>query len=41
MTIKFLKYVKKWLIQYHGESIAVGDTIGQALEDALLVIKYK
>jgi len=30
-----LKHVKKWIITYHGQAVAVGDTPFQAIEDAI------
>jgi carbamoylphosphate synthase large subunit len=40
MSIKYLHFVKKWIVKNKkGEALAVGDTLAEALGEALRVIK--
>ena len=39
MTLKYLKNVRKYIIFRDNKPIAVGDTAGEALVEALAVIK--
>ena len=41
MTLKYLKFMRKWIISYHGRAIAVGDTQGQAIEEAMELLRLK
>jgi hypothetical protein len=35
MQIIYLKFMKKYLVSYHGKALAVGDNLAQALADAI------
>jgi hypothetical protein len=38
MIIEHLKFLQKYLVKYHGRAIGVGDTISEALGQALLQV---
>ncbi len=39
MQIKYLKFMKKWLVSYKGRAIGIGETIPEALGKALSLIQ--
>lgn len=41
MTITYLKFMGKWLAKYQGRALGVGDTLSEALGQALEVITRK
>lgn len=41
MNITYLKFMQKYLVSYKGKAIGVGDTISEALGQALLIIYTK
>lgn len=41
MQIQWLKYMRTWLVSYHGKQLAVGQDLGQAIGDALYLATLK
>ena len=41
MTIKYIKYFKKWCIVYHQKAVAVGNTPAQAIDEACELLRLK
>jgi hypothetical protein len=39
MYLKYIHHFKKWIIYRNERAIAVGDTVTEAVVDALIVIK--
>jgi len=37
MIITYLKFMKKYLVSYHGKPLAVGENLAEALRDALYI----
>ena len=41
MKIEWLKFMRKYLVSYHGKALAVGDNLAQALSDAIYIVTLK
>lgn len=41
MILQYLKFVKKWVIKYHGQAVAVGNTQSQAIDEAMELLRLK
>ena len=39
MEIKWLKFVKKWVLIYHGKAIGAGNTQAEAIEQGITVFR--
>lgn len=39
MIIEYIKVMQKWLVSYKGKPVGVGETIPEALQNALLAVE--
>jgi len=41
MNISYLPFMRKYLVKYNGEAVAVGDSFAEALGEGLRVLKAR